>query len=354
MNRLVRSFQIDQRGILSVLILVMWVGGCIPIPEPEHELMIDHVSAGQQLLVPDSISFFRCPQKKDFVSWMRIIYSSDMLTHGDTSCIFFTAREDGVPRGTSRIGAAISIKGEPFEILQAPILFPDAKDSEFFFDKEGVEEPRVVRDSHGSFWMTYNALSDGISRVSLARSKDLFSWTKLGSITEHASKSGVIVSSQSNQKKVAKKVDGFFHMYWGDKVIRVMRSADLSDWEPHVTPSGYEYILIGPRWNCFDSEWVSPVSANWSAQGIHLVYNGGTKQGAKASISSGIGQAVIRPDHVLKTLARSVKPLQVALLGDQGQVGVSATSLGRFQQSMMMLMGSEKAGVYGAMVKPIP
>ena len=75
----------------------------------------------------------------------------------------------------------------------------------------------------------------------IATSKDLIHWEKHGPVfnDEHYenvwSKSGSIISSYSNGKPNAVKINEKYWMYWGDKYIWLATSTDLIHWSPVET-----------------------------------------------------------------------------------------------------------------------
>jgi predicted GH43/DUF377 family glycosyl hydrolase len=74
----------------------------------------------------------------------------------------------------SRIGYAVSEDGLHWSRLDQPVLSPATK-----FERRGVEDPRVTRIGD-TFYMVYTAYSAHRARVSLAGSKNLIAWERLG------------------------------------------------------------------------------------------------------------------------------------------------------------------------------
>ena len=147
----------------------------------------------------------------------------------------------GRPAGTSRIGLAVSDDGYHFIRRPVPVLNP-AEDAQKKLEWEGgCEDPRVVQDERGIYYMTYTAFDGQTARLLVATSPDLVHWTKRGSAFADAyngkysrswSKSGSIVSRYPGGKIVATKIDGKYWMYWGDKDIWAATSDDLIHWTP--------------------------------------------------------------------------------------------------------------------------
>jgi predicted GH43/DUF377 family glycosyl hydrolase len=146
--------------------------------------------------------------------------------------------------------------------------------------------------------MTYTSYDGTLARLMMATSKDLYSWTKHGAAFTKAlngkyanfwSKSGAIVSTYSNGKIVANKINNKYWMYWGDQNIWVATSDDLINWTP-VIDSTVKHdemlskgiaakapelkVAFGPRGKKFDSDLVEPgPPAMFTDKGILLLYN---------------------------------------------------------------------------------
>jgi predicted GH43/DUF377 family glycosyl hydrolase len=76
----------------------------------------------------------------------------------------------------SRIGYGVSEDGFHWSRLDKPVLSPATE-----FETRGVEDPRVTRIGD-TFYMVYTAYSAHSTRVSLAASKNLIAWERLGII----------------------------------------------------------------------------------------------------------------------------------------------------------------------------
>ena len=205
----------------------------------------------------------------------------------------------GKPAGTSRIGLAESTDGYHFTRLPKPVLYPD-NDAEKKFEWEGgCEDPRVVEDSAGTYYMTYTAFDGQTARLMIATSKDLKHWTKHGLAFAHAyggryangwSKSGSIVSRYENGKIIATRINGKYLMYWGDQFIWAATSDNLIEWTPVEMSPGEQppvalrgqainmprlKIVVPTRSKKFDSDLVeSGPPAILTDQGIVLIFNG--------------------------------------------------------------------------------
>ncbi|MEJ7671614.1 MAG: hypothetical protein WKF59_02610 [Chitinophagaceae bacterium] len=142
--------------------------------------------------------------------------------------IFYTGRRTrlGKPAGTSRIGLAYSTDGLHFKRLPKPVLHPDEDDFKKFEWEGGCEDPRIVEDNNGTYYMTYTAYERHYCRsFSLQLQKILLHWKKHGSVFKNASdgafinywsKSGSIVCKRNESRLVATKINGKYWMYWGE------------------------------------------------------------------------------------------------------------------------------------------
>ncbi len=190
----------------------------------------------------------------------------------------------GKPDGTSRIGLAESTDGLHFKRYPEPILYP-AEDAEKKYEwPGGCEDPRVVEDEQGTYYMTYTAYDGKNSRLLIATSKDLLHWSKKGHAFAKAyqgkyvdtwSKSGSIVSRYEKGKILATRINGKYWMYWGEGAIRLATSTDLVHWTPVEDAHGAPVELLRPRPGHFDSTFPEtgppPILTD---KGIVVLYNG--------------------------------------------------------------------------------
>eukprot|EP01037_Dinobryon_pediforme_P007415 gene7415-7479_t len=147
----------------------------------------------------------------------------------------------GKPFGTSRIGLAESTDAIHFKTLPAPVFYPKPDKYKKYEWQGGCEDPRVVQDVQGTYYMTYTAYDGVNARLLIATSADLIHWIKHGSVFAKAyngkylnkwSKSGSIVSTYKNGTPVATRINGKYWMYWGDQEIWIATSDDLINWTP--------------------------------------------------------------------------------------------------------------------------
>jgi len=247
-------------------------------------------------LRPKPTLFFD-PVLKKQVGWeAQDVFNPAAVVRNNQLYLLYRA-EDTVKKyaGTSRIGLASSKDGLHFKTNQQPVLYP-MQDAMFRFEAEGgVEDPRLVQDNKGVYYMTYTAYDGTTARLFIATSTDLLHWEKHGSVFKNAekgkyirywSKSGSIVCTIKNGNMIATKINGRYWMYWGESNIYAASSNNLIDWTPlpETDPSKMQYdslrkyqafkIVFGPRRGKFDSELVEPgPPAVLTKDGIVFIYN---------------------------------------------------------------------------------
>ena len=252
------------------------------------------------VLTPGSASF-TCPIKKQQVAWeIKDVFNPAIVVRHDTLFMLYRAQDTiGLPGGTSRIGIAWSTDGMHFTKLQSPVLYPGNDAYKKLEWEGGCEDPRIVEDSAGTYYMMYTAFEGKTARLLVATSTDLMHWTKQGPVFEKAyngkyedawSKSGAVVSNYKNGKIIAAKINGKYWMYWGDKYIWAATSDDLINWTPvekkksEQQPYDSVYssftiadlkIVVPTRKGKFDCDIVeSGPPAMLTDKGILLLYNG--------------------------------------------------------------------------------
>ena len=258
------------------------------------------VDAVNPVLGPGSGQFMD-PIRKQNVHWEeKDVFNPAIVVSGDTLLMLYRAEDSiGKYAGTSRIGLAKSTDGLHFTRMPTPVFYPDNDAQKKYEWEGGCEDPRVVEDSAGVYYMMYTAYDGDKARLLVASSKDLLHWTKYGPAFLKAyqgkylnqwSKSGSVVSVYKNGKITAVKINGKYWMYWGDVNIGTAISDDLINWQPVEMKAGEKppialrhnavetpelKIVIGPRAGKFDSDIVEPgPPAMLTEKGILLIYNG--------------------------------------------------------------------------------
>lgn len=244
---------------------------------------------------------FTDPIRRQSVAWEeKDVFNPAVVVRGDKLYLLYRAQDKaGHPAGTSRIGLAESTDGFHFTRLPAPVLYPDNDNQKKYEWEGGCEDPRVVEDEKGVYYMTYTAFDGNIARLLVATSTDLHHWTKHGPAFAKAqqgkyldkwSKSGSIVSRYVNGRIIATRIQGKFWMYWGDQFIWAATSDNLVDWTPvekrpgEIDPVPLRgqalnmpqlKIVVPTRTKFFDSDLVeSGPPALLTDKGILLLYNG--------------------------------------------------------------------------------
>ena len=227
------------------------------------------------------------------------VFNPAIAVRNDTLFMLYRAQDSiGKPTGTSRIGLAASTDGIHFVRYPSPVLFPQNDAYKKWEWQGGCEDPRLVQDSAGMYYMTYTAYDGTTARLLMATSPDLMHWTKRGSVFTKAfngkyvdkwSKSGSIVSTYQNGKITATKLNGKYWMYWGDLFIWAATSDDLIHWTPVEMKAGEKpsvalkgvaekvpdlQIALATRDDKFDNDLVeSGPPAMITDKGILLLYN---------------------------------------------------------------------------------
>ncbi len=286
------------------------------------------------ILTPGTGTFY-CPVKKANVLWeQKDVFNPAVAVRNDSLFLLYRAQDKvGKPAGTSRIGLAVSTDGVNFTRMPQPVLYPNNDAFKKYEWEGGCEDPRLVQDSTGTYFMTYTAFDGKNARLLVASSQDLVHWVKHGPVFAKAfggkylnawSKSGSIVSIYSKGNITAAKINGKYWMYWGDKYIWAATSDDLLNWQPvekeatDTTTSAMPFYgadihllkpVIKPRNGKFDSDLVeSGPPAILTPAGIVLLYNGrnvtavGDKQLGEGAYAS--GQVLLDKANPLKIIDR--------------------------------------------------
>ena len=264
-------------------------------------LPFDKVDSVNPILTPGAGRFID-PVRRAEVAWEeKDVFNPAVAVRGDSLYLLYRAQDKiGLPAGTSRIGLASSVDGLHFSRFgSAPVLYPDSDAQRVLEWEGGCEDPRLVEDEKGTYYMTYTAYDGKMARLLIATSPDLVHWTKHGPVFNTAyggkyrdlwSKSGSIVSRYEKGRIIATRVAGKYWMYWGDQNIWAATSDDLINWTPVEMPPGEQppiplrgqavnmprlKIVVATRDKHFDSDLVeSGPPAMLTDKGILLIYNG--------------------------------------------------------------------------------
>ncbi|HXD77339.1 MAG TPA: glycoside hydrolase family 130 protein, partial [Puia sp.] len=286
-------------------------------------------------LTPGKGSFFD-PMRRAVVKWEEkdVFNPAIVVAKGRLFMLYRAQDKVGKPAGTSRIGLASSDDGFHFHRRPTPVLYPGTDAARSLEWEGGCEDPRVVQDERGIYYMTYTGFDGRTARLLEATSPDLVHWTKHGSVFADAyggkyshgwSKSGSIVSRYLGGRIVAAKVGGKYWMYWGDQNIWAATSDDLIHWTPVEMVAGEKppvklkgqalnmpqlKVVVGTRDGFWDSDLVeSGPPAMLTEEGILLIYNGKNLRAigdtAMAEGAYGGGQVLLDahdPTRVLRRL----------------------------------------------------
>ena len=279
------------------------------------------------VLGPLNETLFFCPLRQSYVAWEAkdVFNPTAMVRDGKIHLLYRAEDWEGMFAGTSRIGLATSTDGLHFERMPTPIFYP-ANDSWVSLEWEGgCEDPRIVEDETGTYYMTYTAFDGTVARLLIASSTDLETWTKYGPIfggdgeyKDLWSKSGSIVTRRDGDKFIAVKLNGKYWMYWGDTNIYCAWSDNLINWFPMTDNNGAtEYnltIVFGPREGKFDSQLVEPgpqAILSETEESILLIYNSrnlGGENGGDPELPEGTyaaGQVLLNPGAPWELVART-------------------------------------------------
>ena len=229
------------------------------------------------ILQPSEELKFQDPYSLDTVQWEeRNVLNPAAVVYDDKVYMLYRAQDSAM---TSRIGLAVSEDGLHFRKESAPIFYPEPGDSLEW--PGGVEDPRIVSTEDGKFLLTYTAYDGRTARLCIASSSDLRNWVRHGPVLkgseyrDYWSKSGAIISRESDGKIIATPINGKYWMYFGDTDLFMASSEDGMNWEPVLNSENGQLVsVMHPRPGFFDSRLVEPGPyALLRDEGILLIYN---------------------------------------------------------------------------------
>ena len=299
------------------------------------------------VLGPLADTVFDCPLAGP-VRWeQKDVFNPAAATHEGAIHLLYRAEDAvGLLLGTSRVGLAVSQDGLTFERRSEPVLYPDKDHMEAWEWPGGCEDPRVVRDEGGTFYLTYTTFPGDKARLAVATSTDLRTWTKRGlafagdpEYGDVWSKAGSIVCRREGDQMIATRVNGVYWMYWGESHVFAATSEDLVYWTPlrdtvsedrtvRLEDGQWRGIaapqvpslrrILSPRTNAFDSGLVEPgPPAVLTDEGIVLIYNASNLSDAgDTSLPPGTyapGQALFSRDDPASLIGRCRKPFLVPM-----------------------------------------
>lgn len=240
------------------------------------------------ILGPKDTKWF-CPVRQDSVRWEgKDIFNPCAIVIDNKVYMLYRAEDFvGKHNGTSRIGLAVSEDGLHFERYPLPVFYPENDEYKEIEWEGGVEDPRIVEDENGTYFMTYTAYDGEKTRLCIASSEDLIVWRKHGVVFDNVDeelektlsfKSGLIVSKLIDDKMIATKIDGKYWMYWNVGELYPATSDDLIHWEPVMNEDGSYYepaLQARPDKLHVDNIMCEPgPAALLTDKGILVFYNG--------------------------------------------------------------------------------
>ena len=199
------------------------------------------------VLSPTPGSRFQCPILGKEVRWEeQNVYNPAAVVRNGKVYLLYRAddKNPGLKWGrTCRIGLAYSEDGINFTRHPTPVLYPDNDPWKQYEWEGGCEDLHIVEGEDGAYYMNYTTWNGGGDTMSVATSRDLYTWTKHGPAFRKATpgnvggRSGVVVSRLEGNRLIATKVNGKYWMYythpcalaWSDNLIDWTR-ADKSVW----------------------------------------------------------------------------------------------------------------------------
>src|SRR5262249_5169010 len=124
------------------------------------------------ILIPDPTTTFFCPIQKTNINWeSKDVFNPAAVVRHDTVFLLYRAQDKiGKPVGTSRIGLAWSTDGLHFKKYPTPVLYPDNDAEKKYEWPGGCEDPRIVEDKKGTYYLAYTAYDGDKARLMIATS----------------------------------------------------------------------------------------------------------------------------------------------------------------------------------------
>ncbi len=271
--------------------IMLLVAGCKTATTVDNWMMGPFVKPKENpVLKADSSYTFNCPVQHKIVKWqLADVFNPAAIVRHDTVFVLFRAEDNpvaGIGGRTSRIGLAYSTDGLSFTKYPEPVLYPDNDDFKQYDFPGGCEDPRIVEKQDGSYVLLYTSWNGDVARLSAATSTDLYHWQKQGPVFAKSiggryknlwTKSGSIITEldKATGRITAKKINGKYWMYFGDKIIQMANSDNLIDWTILENNRDSYLVALRPRNKMFDSDLVEPgPPALYTVKGILLLYNG--------------------------------------------------------------------------------
>ena len=224
----------------------------------------------EPVLKPEPELLFFCPVSRKNVKWQfsNVYNPAAVVKDGKVHLVY---RADDEPKGfkdiygnemvTCRLGYAVSGDGISFVNRPVPVLYPDEDGFKKYEWDGGCQDLHIVEGEDRRYYMNYTAWTgsfDGKKEITpfcdtlhTAVSDDLINWKKCGPAFKdgadaaivNASRSGVIVTSLKDGRLIAKKLGGFYIMYYGH-CGWIARSENLIEWKQVYGKDGKRVSLF--------------------------------------------------------------------------------------------------------------
>jgi predicted GH43/DUF377 family glycosyl hydrolase len=283
-------------------------------------------AAARPVIAPLQDSVFRNPMDGKPVHWeaLHTFNPAAVVRNGKIYVLYRAEDDTGEMRiglHTSRLGLAESDDGIHFKRRPEPVLYPDndaEKEREW---PGGCEDPRIVEDEAGTYYVTYTQWNRKKTDTAIATSKDLVHWTKHGPVFGTEGKYGAlsyksagIVTRVAGGRLIAARIGNKYWMYWGEGVVRLATSDDLIHWQPVEDERGEPVVVLGKRAGRFDSSFPeSGPPPVLTARGIVVLYNGkNAPNGGDPALGPNAystGEALFASDTPARLIARTDGPV---------------------------------------------
>lgn len=260
------------------------------------------------------------------------LYNPTAIVLSETIFLLYRAQNSSK---TSSIGLAWSTDGYNFTRLNRPILYA----TEEYERIGGTEDPRIVRINN-TFYVTYTAYNNVSAQLCLASSTNMLNWTKSGILfpgwTDVAYSDIDIPEPRVNHSKsgaiVNEKINGLYHMYFGDSFFYHATSPDLKNW----TALPATQYFAGPQ-QAWENRLIEPGPAPIKTRDGRwlLIYNGMTtgRIGYPKDQYS-VGQMLIDPSG-------SFRP-SLNVTGSMYQPALRDAPIARIQNPLLVPEGSDE------------
>lgn len=121
------------------------------------------------ILTPSSCPIFRCPVRGEMVHWEEKDVFNPAAVFKEQKIFLLYRAEDVIGKyaGTSRLGLAVSEDGIHFTKFKKPVFYPDLDKMKDYEWEGGCEDPRIVENDEGKYFLTYTAWDGKTDRKSV-------------------------------------------------------------------------------------------------------------------------------------------------------------------------------------------